>query len=157
MFWYSRHVAADSIPQSAIISSSVPLSESHVGRPRSSSAVSKVGALAHPGGGDVHLYLYPCLSSFLVPTCMRMFVWLSPAGNQFIYRVSSLWLELGVSSVIVVGGCGDYFDVHNTAILVDNYAVSDATERAHSVSDPPENALVHAIMLLRRVGWMNPR
>ncbi|CAN0316944.1 unnamed protein product [Hapterophycus canaliculatus] len=54
--------------------------------------------------------------------------------TPFIYRVSSLWLELGVSSVIVVGGCGDYFDVHNTAILVDNYAVSDATERAHSVS-----------------------
>eukprot|EP00752_Nemacystus_decipiens_P014781 g13160.t1 len=55
------------------------------------------------------------------------------AGN-FIYRVSSLWLELGVSSVIVVGGCGDYFDVHDTAILVDNYTVSDATERAHSIS-----------------------
>ena len=60
-----------------------------------------------------------------------------PPGRsvQFIYRVSSLWLELGVSSVIVVGGCGDYFDVHNTAILVDNYAVFDATERAHSVSE----------------------
>lgn len=55
---------------------------------------------------------------------------------QFIYRVSSLWLELGVSSIIVVGGCGDYFDVHNTAILVDNYVMSDATERAHSVSGP---------------------
>lgn len=53
---------------------------------------------------------------------------------QFIYRVSSLWLELGVSSIIVVGGCGDYFDVHNTAVLVDNYVVSDVTARAHSVS-----------------------
>lgn len=52
--------------------------------------------------------------------------------------MSSLWLELGVSSVIVVGGCGDYFDVHDTAILVDNYAVSDATQRAHSVSDSPK-------------------
>lgn len=40
-----------------------------------------------------------------------------------------------MSSVIVVGGCGDYFDVHDTAILVDNYVASDATERAHSVSD----------------------
>lgn len=59
-----------------------------------------------------------------------------PPIRKFIYRVSSLWLELGVSSVIVVGGCGDYFDVHNTAILVDNYAVFDATERAHSVSVP---------------------
>lgn len=57
---------------------------------------------------------------------------------QFIYRVSSLWLELGVSSVIVVGGCGDYFDVHDAALLVDNYVVSDATERAHSVS--PSNS-----------------
>lgn len=68
---------------------------------------------------------------FLTMRCSVAF----PVGKQFIYRVSSLWLELGVSSVIVVGGCGDYFDVHNTAILVDNYTVSDATERAHSVSD----------------------
>lgn len=58
-------------------------------------------------------------------------------AKQFIYRVSSLWLQLGVSSVIVVGGCGDYFDVHDTAILVDNYTLSDATERGHSVSDQP--------------------
>lgn len=41
--------------------------------------------------------------------------------------------------MIVVGGCGDYFDIHDTAILVDNYTVSDATERAHSVSDPPRS------------------
>lgn len=57
------------------------------------------------------------------------------ASLQFIYRVKSLWLQLGVSSVIVVGGCGDYFDVHDTTLLVDNYLVSDVTERAHSVSD----------------------
>ena len=56
---------------------------------------------------------------------------------QFIYRVGSLWLDLGISSVVVVGGCGDFFDVHDTALLVDNYLVSDATERAHSVSDNP--------------------
>lgn len=52
--------------------------------------------------------------------------------------MSSLWLELGVSSIIVVGGCGDYFDVHNTSLLVDNYVVSDVTERAHSVSERVE-------------------
>lgn len=39
-----------------------------------------------------------------------------------------------MSSIVVVGGCGDYFDVHNTCLLVDNYVVSDVTERAHSVS-----------------------
>lgn len=52
--------------------------------------------------------------------------------------------------MIVVGGCGDYFDVHDTAILVDNYTVSDATERAHSVSDPTRTP---SFMPSCFVGW----
>lgn len=57
-----------------------------------------------------------------------------------------------MSSVIVVGGCGDYFDVHNTAILVDNYVASDATERAHSVSDSSRTRTTHAARHTASVG-----
>ncbi|CAM9996485.1 unnamed protein product, partial [Ectocarpus sp. 12 AP-2014] len=75
-----------------------------------------------------------CAGNFMIrDSRMRAMVSHEPI-TPFIYRVSSMWLELGVSSVIVVGGCGDYFDVHDTALLVDNYVVSDATERAHSIS-----------------------
>ncbi|CAM9855189.1 unnamed protein product [Ectocarpus sp. 13 AM-2016] len=75
-----------------------------------------------------------CAGNFMIrDSRMRAMVSHEPI-TPFIYRVSSLWLELGVSSVIVVGGCGDYFDVHDTALLVDNFVVSDATERAHSIS-----------------------
>ncbi|CAM9729032.1 unnamed protein product [Discosporangium mesarthrocarpum] len=75
-----------------------------------------------------------CAGNFMIrDSRMRAMVHHEPI-TPFIYRVSSLWLQKGVSSVIVVGGCGDYFDVHDTAILVDSYAVTDATERAHSIS-----------------------
>ena len=31
--------------------------------------------------------------------------------KPFISKVRSLWTDLGVSSVVVIGGSGDYFDV----------------------------------------------
>ena len=52
----------------------------------------------------------------------------------FIYRVNGLHLDLGISTIIVVGGCGDWLDVHDTALLMENYRCLDATKRAHSIS-----------------------
>ena len=37
--------------------------------------------------------------------------------TPFIYRVNSLWKQLGISSIVVVGGCGDWFDVHVSVIF----------------------------------------
>ncbi|MDP9476154.1 MAG: ATPase, partial [Actinomycetota bacterium] len=41
---------------------------------------------------------------------------------------------LGVSTVVVVGGVGDYLDVADRVILLEDYAPSDATPRAHEVT-----------------------
>jgi len=48
-------------------------------------------------------------------------------------RVQQLHTELGVSSVLVVGGSGDYLDVADTVITMDEYHAHDATERARKV------------------------
>ncbi|BAS26688.1 ABC-ATPase domain-containing protein [Limnochorda pilosa] len=54
--------------------------------------------------------------------------------TPFVDRVRALFQELGVSSVIVVGGAGDYLDVADTVIHMDRYRALDATERAREVA-----------------------
>ena len=52
----------------------------------------------------------------------------------FIYRVNGLHTALGVSTVVVIGGCGDWLDVHDTALLMENYVCTDVTKRARGIS-----------------------
>ncbi len=54
--------------------------------------------------------------------------------TPFIDRVRQLHRDLGVSSVIVVGGSGDYLDVADTVILMDAYRPEDATAAAREVA-----------------------
>ena len=53
--------------------------------------------------------------------------------SPFIGLVRPLHLSLGVSTVVVVGGVGDYLDVADRVILLEDYAASDATESAREV------------------------
>lgn len=55
--------------------------------------------------------------------------------TPFIDRVRRLVTEHGVSSVLVVGGAGDYFDVADTVIMMDTYRPRDVTERAKAIAD----------------------
>ncbi len=54
--------------------------------------------------------------------------------SPFIDLVRPLHRSLGVSTVVVVGGVGDYLDVADRVILLEDYAPSDATPRAHEVT-----------------------
>jgi len=75
-----------------------------------------------------------CAANFMVrDSRMRAIVSHEPIV-PYIYRVNGMWRQLGVSSVVVVGGCGDWFDVHNQVILMDNYMCEDKTKRATSLS-----------------------
>jgi predicted ABC-class ATPase len=49
-------------------------------------------------------------------------------------RVRELHDRLGVSTVLVMGGCGDYFDVADTVILMREYVPHDATADARKVA-----------------------
>lgn len=53
--------------------------------------------------------------------------------TPFLDRVRQLWTEKHVSSVLVVGGAGDYLDVADSVIHMDEYRPKDATGRAQEV------------------------
>lgn len=55
--------------------------------------------------------------------------------TPFIDRVRQLYDELGISTIMVVGGCGDYLDVCDTVICMIDYSPHDYTSRAAMVAD----------------------
>ena len=61
--------------------------------------------------------------------------------SPFIELVRPLHRSLGVSTVVVVGGVGDYLDVADRVILLEDYMPSDATARAREVTEkfPPRS------------------
>jgi predicted ABC-class ATPase len=63
--------------------------------------------------------------------------------SPFIDLVRPLHCALGVSTVVVVGGVGDYLDVADRVILMEDYEPSDATLRAREVTSkfPPRAPL----------------
>ncbi len=63
--------------------------------------------------------------------------------SPFIDLVRPLHRSLGVSTVVVVGGVGDYLDVADRVILLEDYAPSDATPRSREITGkfPPRAPL----------------
>lgn len=54
--------------------------------------------------------------------------------TPFLDRVRELYEVYGVSSILVIGGAGDYLDVADRVLLLDSYVPEDATERAREVA-----------------------
>ena len=54
--------------------------------------------------------------------------------TPFIDKVKQLYVEKGISTVLVLGGVGDYFDVSDHVIQMTNYQPLDVTEKAHQIS-----------------------
>ncbi len=54
--------------------------------------------------------------------------------TPFIDRVRELYTERGVSTVLVIGGSGDYLDVADTVLWMDEYQPRDATAAARAVA-----------------------
>ena len=55
--------------------------------------------------------------------------------TPFLDRVRELSETAGVSTVLVMGGCGDYFDVADTVIMMRNYLPLDVTKEAKRVAE----------------------
>jgi len=55
--------------------------------------------------------------------------------TPLLYRVNGLYNAHKISSIIVVGGVGDWLDVPHNVILLDKYMVYDATKKARSISN----------------------
>lgn len=54
--------------------------------------------------------------------------------TPYSYRVNSLFKELGISSIIVIGGSGDWFDVQDCTVQLDEYQCRDVTKRVLQIS-----------------------
>jgi len=56
--------------------------------------------------------------------------------TPLVYRIRELHEHHGVSSVIVMGGSGDYFDIADTVIMMDTYQPKDVTAQAKQLAQP---------------------
>ena len=54
--------------------------------------------------------------------------------TPFIDKVRQLYTEHEVSTILVMGGSGDYFDVADRVIALENYLPQDVTERAKAIA-----------------------
>ena len=59
--------------------------------------------------------------------------------TPFIDRVKELYDNFGVSTILIIGGSGDYFDVANHVIMMDEYVPKDVTEKAKKIAKSDEN------------------
>ncbi|MHC4605710.1 MAG: ABC-ATPase domain-containing protein [Planctomycetota bacterium] len=55
--------------------------------------------------------------------------------TPFLDRVRGLYDAFGVSTVLVMGGCGDYFDVADTVVMMKEYVPEEATAEAKRIAD----------------------
>lgn len=53
--------------------------------------------------------------------------------TPFLDRVRDLWANYGVSTVMVVGGCGAYFAVADNVIMMDSFEAKDSTAEAKAI------------------------
>jgi len=76
--------------------------------------------------------------------------------TTFIDKVESFYLNKGISTILVLGGVGDYFDVSNIVIQMKNYNPIDVTIKAHEISNSTSDKRLyegkdHQISLTQRV------
>jgi len=55
--------------------------------------------------------------------------------TPFIDKVGQLYSELGVSTILVIGGSGDYFDVADSVICMVEYKPFQVTEKARAIAE----------------------
>ncbi len=53
--------------------------------------------------------------------------------TPFVDKVRQLYRDYGVSTILVMGGSGDYFDVADTVLMMDSYSVHDMSARAREI------------------------
>ncbi len=77
-----------------------------------------------------------CATNFMIRDA-RMQALVADADEPitpFVDRVRALYEDRGVSTVLVMGGSGDYFDVADTVIAMKAYRPEDVTERAKAIA-----------------------
>jgi len=60
--------------------------------------------------------------------------------TPFVRTVRSIYDDCGVSSILVIGGTGDYFDVADNVLVMDSYKCFDATKKAKMIAATSKEA-----------------
>jgi predicted ABC-class ATPase len=77
--------------------------------------------------------------------------------TPFLDRIRELHQALGVSTVLVMGGCGDYFDSADTVILMREYLPQEVTRQAKKIArEQPTRRSIEAGPPLPRVLGRTP-
>ncbi len=76
--------------------------------------------------------------------------------TTFIDKVRRLYSERDISTILVLGGVGDYFDVSDLVIQMINFIPFDVTSRAHQIADESSGSRTvegedHPFMLNERI------
>jgi len=53
--------------------------------------------------------------------------------TPFVRKVRAMYQEWKISSIIVIGGAGDFFDVADSVMMMDNYKCEDVTKQAQAI------------------------
>ena len=81
---------------------------------------------------------------------------LIPAAQEpiipFVDRVRPLYGELGISTILVAGGSGAFFEVADHVIAINRYAPVDVTERAHDIATAPSSIEMTEVFTGMRTG-----
>lgn len=86
-----------------------------------------------------------CATNFMIRDD-KMMMLVSPDKEPitpFVRIVRSLYDDKGVSTVMVVGGVGDYFDVADNVLVMDTYQCIDATARAKAIVSNSKSSFPH--------------
>lgn len=54
--------------------------------------------------------------------------------TSFAHKVKPLYDDYQVSTILIVGGSGDYFDVADHVLMMDEYVLQDVTTKAHDIA-----------------------
>lgn len=59
--------------------------------------------------------------------------------TPFASKVKPLYEDDNVSTILIVGGSGDYFEVADQVLMMDEYVLKDVTENAKTIAETPGN------------------
>jgi len=79
--------------------------------------------------------------------------------TPLVYRIRELYEKQGVSSVIVMGGSGDYFDIADTVIMMDAYQPKDVTADAKALArdlTPQQNGRIDNLPPFQQISTRVP-
>ena len=76
--------------------------------------------------------------------------------TPLLYRVRELYEQYAVSSIIVMGGSGDYFDVADTVIMMNEYQAEDVTKQAKKLAHQQYNTELENLPAFQRLSTRRP-